>query len=263
MVDLPQDDNYLREIAQIMRNPSVPHVDATTGERLLLAPLSYCAICSAPISSAYVYCYKCNAAQASFGEEFPDIVVPLTYAGATAQSSRDVYKYKDEQPSEGGVRRLSILLYFFVSRHSKCLEHAVGAPLDSVVAVPSSKGRQNHPLKNFLQYFPPRMLTLDARFVGVPRIKRGNSIRPEDFELTRRVDGEHVLVLEDTLVQGGNAISLAVAAKRFGAVNVTVLPLARMLDSTYALTSQWLDSSVSENPFDPDFCPVSRGDCPR
>lgn len=262
MVDQHQDVNYLREIAQIMRNPAAPHVDPSTGERLLLSPLSYCEICTTPIDSSYSYCYKCNSAQAAFGTEFPDIVVPLTYAGATAQSTRDVYKYKDPQPSEGGVRRLSILLYFFVSRHAKCLEHVVGLPLSSVIAVPSSKGRQNHPLRNFMQYFPPRMLTVDARFIGEVRTARGNSIRPEDFELTRRVDDEHVLVLEDTWVQGGNAVSLAVAAKRAGAARVTVLPLARMLASSYSLTSQWLDTPVAENPFDPDFCPVSRGDCP-
>lgn len=262
MVEQPRDEDYLRQVAQIMRNPAVPHVDSSTGERLLLSPLSYCDICTTPISSSYSYCYKCNSARVSFGQEFPDIVVPLTYAGATAQSARDVYKYKDDPPSDGGIRRLSILLYFFVSRHAKCLENVAGIPLTSVIAVPSSKGRRNHPLRNFMPYFPERMLDVDARFIGEPRKARGNAIQPDDFELSRRVDREHVLVLEDTWVQGSNAVSLAVAAKRAGAGFVSVLPIARMLDSRFAITGQWLDTPAAETAFDPDFCPVGRGDCP-
>lgn len=245
-----------------MRNPSVPHVDPSSGEQLLLSPLSYCEICTTPISASYSYCYSCNVARTTLGDEYPDIVVPLTYAGATAQSNRDVYGYKDVPPNAGGVRRLSILVYFFVTRHAKCLEHVAGIPLTSVIAVPSSKGRKDHPLRNFRQYFAERMLDLDAVFVGRPRTQRGTSISPGDFQLSRRVDGEHVLVLEDTWVQGTNAVSLAVAAKRAGAKFVTVLPLARMVDGRYSVTGQWLDTAAAEIPFDPDFCPVTRGDCP-
>lgn len=262
MVDQPTDDDYLRQIAQIMRNPAIPHFDPKTGDSLLVSPLSYCRICTTPIPSEYSYCYQCNSAKEQYGSEFPNLVIPLTYAGSTGQSLRDVYKYKEIPPSDGGVRRLSILLYFFVSRHGRCLENVSAIPLTSVVAVPSSKGRDDHPLRKFRRYFPDRMLEVDATFVGQRRGTRGSSISPDDFKLTKRVDDEHVLILEDTWVKGSNAVSLAIEAKRMGAAHVTVLPLARLLNTNYSVTGDWLDTETANLPFDPDFCPVTRGECP-
>lgn len=248
-----------------MRNPSRPHIDPRTGTQLFFGPLGYCSICTTPVSSQYIYCPACNSARTEFGDELPELVVPLTYAGSTGQSKHDVYKYKDVPPSSGAVRRLSILLGFFSGMHSGCIRRSTGDSINTVISVPSGQGREDHPLIKFRNlYFPASMQTAEARFVGAvrPTGHRATSIEPDDFAVSRSLEGEHVLIFEDTWVKGQNANALAIRAKRDGASRVSVLSIARLLDPSFGPTGQWMATAASEIPYDPYFCPVTRGDCP-
>jgi hypothetical protein len=247
---------YLPEIAQIMRNPGRPIVGPT------FSLIGYCQLCTRPIDIGYPTCYPCKMAVQKYGTEMPDLVVPLTYAGATSQSRQDVYNYKDKDPGGGSIRRLTILVWMFVHKHAECIRRHSGTAVTSLVTVPSGKNRQPHPLDNFRRYFPQSLSKTSATYVGAVRQGRATTINPDDFAFVDSVAGEHLLVVEDSWVAGNNALGLAIQAKRSGAERVTVLSIARYLRDDDEITGGWKDTAVAKLPFDPLFCPVTRGACP-
>ncbi|MDP9885497.1 hypothetical protein J2W21_003020 [Sinomonas atrocyanea] len=193
----------------------------------------------------------------------PEVVVPLTYAGATPQSRRDVYGYKGDPPNLAAVRRLSILMYYFTVAHWGCIQRFTRMPVTSVVTVPSGRGRKPHPLEEFVtHYFSKDLLNNEATFVGQPREGRGDGIRPDDFGFTHDPKDQHVLVVEDSWVSGSNALSVAIQARRAGAMGASVLCLARYLREDDQVTKRWSATDAARKPFDPSFCPVTRGECP-
>lgn len=263
MVSLQREDvEELRSVAHIMRNPARSHEDRSTGTRLVFSLLDYCELCTAPVETGYTYCYPCKIAYDKFGDEMPLVMVPLVYAGATEQSKCDVYDYKGTPPSAWGTYRLSVVTKFFSKYHSGCIRKHTGVPLNTVVTVPSGKGRVPHPLDNFLRYFPEEMTTAAAEYIGPKRTNRATSIEPSNFVFSRTLAGEHVLILEDSWVQGNNALAMAIQAKRSGAENASILSIARFVDPRHALTATWMKTAAASIPYDPTFCPVTRGECP-
>jgi hypothetical protein len=244
-----------------MRNPGRPIPTGTGNAGATLPSLDYCELCVKPIEFGYSRCYRCHSAAGSFSSEMPDFVVPLTYAGATEQSRRDVYDYKGTPANSSAVRRLSILTYYFTQLHSGCIRRLSGAGLTSVVSVPSGRNRDPHPLDQFLRYFPQNLMKTRAVFTGAPRNGRASGISPDDFGFEASPIKDHLLILEDSWVSGSNAISLAIQAKRQGAAHVSVLSLARYLGAE-PVTNEWLHTAAAKEPYDPFFCPVTRGSCP-
>lgn len=244
-----------------MRNPARPIPNAMGNSAATLPSLDYCELCTRPIEYGYSRCYKCLMALRKFGAEMPDLVFPLTYAGATEQSRRDVYDYKGTPQNVAAVRRLSILVAYFTGYHSGCVRRLTGSSLTSIVSVPSGRGRAPHPLSDFLRYFPAQLNKSEALFVGAPRQARAAGINPDEFGFSMPPAGDHLLILEDSWVSGSNALSLAIQAKRQGAARVSILSVARYLTHD-DVTSEWLQTPAAKIPYDPFFCPVTRGVCP-
>ncbi|MCU1531798.1 MAG: putative amidophosphoribosyltransferase [Arthrobacter sp.] len=253
---------YLPEVAQIMRNPGRP-IDSQLGDgNPSFSLIGYCEVCARPIDVGYATCYQCKLAISKHGHEMPAVVVPLTYAGATLQSRRDVYNYKGSPPADGAVRRLTILMWMYAHKHSGCIRRHVGSAITSVVTVPSGRNRIPHPLDNFRRYFPSQLNKISALYTGAPRDGRAAHLDPADFAFQGSVVGDHVLVLEDSWVSGNNALGLAIQARRSGAEQVSVLSIARYLGEHDQIANDWLATAAAKTAFDPLFCPVTRGDCP-
>lgn len=244
-----------------MRNPGRPIPTGVGNSGATLPSLDYCDLCARPIEFGYSNCYKCLMAVRSFGGDMPALVLPLTYAGATEQSRRDVYDYKGTPQNVAAVRRLSILVSYFTTLHSGCIRRHTRSPLTSVVSVPSGRNRHPHPLDDFLRYFPERLKKSKALFTGLPRQGRAEGISPDDFDFSAPPAEDHLLILEDSWVSGGNALSLAIQAKRQGAARVSILSVARYLTPD-KVTREWLQTQAATDPYDPAFCPVTRGACP-
>lgn len=244
-----------------MRNPGRPIASGTGNSGATLPSLDYCEVCTRPVQYGYSYCYRCLMAVRTFGAEMPDLSLSLTYAGATEQSRRDVYDYKGTPQNVAAVRRLSILMAYFTNFHSGCVRRQSGVPLTSVVSVPSGRNRDPHPLSDFLRYFPDTLRKSTGVFTGVPRQGRASGINPDEFGFSSAPVGDHLLILEDSWVSGSNVLSLAIQAKRQGAARVSVLSVARYLTPD-TITNEWLQTTAAKTPYDPFFCPVTRGACP-
>ncbi|OCA95608.1 hypothetical protein ACU21_03665 [Actinobaculum suis] len=235
-------------------------------EGALFSQVKVCSVCCGPIETEYSQCYSCHERASTFKDELADIVVPLSYAvrghGILQQFYSDLNQYKFDRPSLAAQERLKALMLLFRLRHQRCLEAAVGQPISAVIAVPSGKNRANHPLPDIakiLSVSPNERRAvplLPARFVGQPRKERARGTNPDDFAIGCPLSG-HVVIVEDTWVQGHNSQGLAVKARRQGADKVSIVVLARMLDYSYPLTKLLVDSWAKDEHFNPAMCPVT------
>jgi hypothetical protein len=74
------------------------------------------------------------------------------------------------------------------------------------------------------------------------------------------VAGRHVLILDDIWTTGSNAQSAALVLRAAGAAAVSVMPVGRWLNPSYAPTKAFIDHYLHER-FDPDRCPVTGRAC--
>lgn len=231
----------------------------------LVASVKVCPVCCGPMTAEYALCYQCHDRRSTFHDQLADIVVPVSYAvrgnSALQQFYTDLHQYKADRPSAAAQNRLKALLLLFRLHHLECLEQHVGLPVQAVIPVPSGKNRVKHPLPDIASMLTAPMgdlrgyPLLSARFVGQPRTSRVQRTNPDDFAIDQRLAG-HVVIVEDTWVQGHNAQSLAIQAKRRGASKVSIVVLARMLDYAYPPTKTMVDTWPSDAHFDPHVCPM-------
>lgn len=257
----PNDAQYLARVAPTMHNA----FRATSGNELFALPSnSLCRLCGTP-TDGHLYCYVCRyeVLESTFRSDLPEHYAFLAYAITGQQSGRDVYQYKDA--GGAALDRLSTLLYFFVNYHSGCLRLSTGTSISHIAAVPSGRGRTEHPLETkLLPLFPPTLARVTvARVAAVRDGERQMSIDPSINRIHSDVTGRHVLVLEDTWTRGFNALSLAAGLKQAGASKVSVLTVARYLNANHPATETWLQANSPLPSYDPTFCPVTRSpECP-
>jgi hypothetical protein len=134
---------------------------------------------------------------------------------------------------------LAAVLWRFLALHEACVRAHCGVlGFDLVTTVPSTSGRVGHPLR-----------TLAADMVGVTRSRHRDLLTPLPgaADLGRNasagrygssaLQGENVLIIDDTWTTGSHAQSAASALKAAGAGRVAVVVLGRHLDSTYGDTA--------------------------
>ncbi|MFP7706326.1 hypothetical protein [Trueperella sp. LYQ141] len=222
-----------------------------------------CHVCCGSVEAIYSTCYACNKRERVFGGELADIVVPLSYAvrahPVLQQFYFDLHNYKSARCDTRALIHLTVLAHLFRVRHLACLENRIGLPVKHVIAVPSGRNRPDHPLVNIAQRFASEgsgVSFVPACFVGQPRTGRAQDTSPDDFRIDEALSG-HVMIVEDTWVQGHNAQGLAVQARRAGAEKVSVVVLARLLDYRYPPTKELVDTWADDKHFDPYLCPVT------
>ncbi|GAB3653742.1 hypothetical protein GCM10027589_12080 [Actinocorallia lasiicapitis] len=229
-----------------------------------------CDLCCGPVPERYSLCWRCKTDR---DLAFPVAarVVPLTYAHAGGQADNDLYRYKDpmkpeERLEHPSFQRLLVLLYGFAVRHAPCLDRVAGRPVTRLALVPSLSGRiGRHPLNELVKVLPRHWTLVTLRPTDVPESERRSTL-PSHFRVdaTAGVAGRHVVVLDDTWVQGGHAQSAAAALLQAGAAEVTVVVLSRRVDTTFkrdALKSSY-DVMFSGRPYSVEICPVTGGPCP-
>lgn len=185
----------------------------------LRIPNVTCDICTGPVSSQYVRCYRCNADTRRGGVPVARRIVPLTYAVVGTQADRDMYRYKDPMPEAQRLRnpsyqRLLLLLLGFADSHAPCLDAVALKRVAGMTVVPSLRGRAGvHPLANLAAVLPGHWERVGFEAaLDIPEGQRRET-RPEHFVVSEpaTVAGKHIAVLEDTWVQGGHAQSAAAA----------------------------------------------------
>jgi predicted amidophosphoribosyltransferase len=163
-------------------------------------------------------------------------VAPISYSVAREQLHHALASYKR---LHGDVARrlgaiLAAILWRFLVEHERCLANAAGTDhLDVVTTVPSSDRARDaqHPLRWIV-----------GELVGPTRDRHERLLRRADtnvpprtfseakFEATNRLNGQAVLLIDDTWTTGASAQSAAAALKAAGAGPIAAVVIGRHLN---------------------------------
>ncbi|MCW2653596.1 MAG: hypothetical protein QOE41_4136 [Mycobacterium sp.] len=222
-----------------------------------------CEVCTTPVDG-FARCWRCQQHQRIAG--VADVVAPLTYAIGGTQSATLLWHYKDDPVRKVRERHgliLNWLLYLAIWEHERCLGVMAGVPVSLRVAIPSLSGRTGtHPFVTLARWM--NAISPSIALVPRPGALCDRVVTADKFVLEPglRLDGQHVLVLDDTWTTGSNAQSAALALRRAGAERVSVLVVGRWLSPGYGATAAFISERLQRD-FDPDICPVTGAGCPR
>jgi hypothetical protein len=221
-----------------------------------------CAVCAAPVDG-FSRCWRCEQNQRIGG--LADVVVPLTYAIGGTQSATMLWHYKDD-PVRAVREQHSLiinwLLFLAISAHERCIGAVAGMPVSRRVAIPSLSGRAGeHPFTALARWM--NAVGDSLSLVASPGAMCDRAVSGDKFVVRPgvRLDGQHVLVLDDTWTTGSNAQSAAVALRRAGAERVSVMVVGRWLSPGYGSTGGFIEKRLQRD-FDANVCPVTGGTCP-
>ena len=230
-----------------------------------------CAVCTAPIAPQYTHCFRCLQDTRS-RHPLADRVVPLTYAIFGEQSNIDMHRYKAPMPEAQRVRthsyqRVQLLLLAFARTHAACLMKVATRPPTRLATVPSLSGRSwPHPLAMVAEVLPSAWQRTSLHATPGVHESRHRELNPDHFSVPdpASITGRHVVLLEDTWVQGGHAQSAAAALLSAGAVEVSLLLIARRIrpDALSVPTESLLQQVLHAREYSLETCPLTGGGCP-
>jgi predicted amidophosphoribosyltransferase len=204
----------------------------------MLSPLppaapDVCSVCLT-FTEGWSTCYPCG-----HQARFADAVLPISYSVAFGQLHTALQQYKRGYPSAARQFQIQLaaVLWRFVSLHEGCLARRVGvAGFDVVATVPSSSVQrdEDHPLRRLgSEVIAPtrerhRRLLMRS---GTPVAER--AVDPGKFNPTADLEGEAVLLIDDTWTTGASVQSAAAALKTAGAGPVGVVVIGRHINDDY------------------------------
>jgi predicted amidophosphoribosyltransferase len=244
--------------------PSVGELSALY-ENVLLAPRRGPDVCGTcfNFTAGYARCWACTHNQPAL-----DAVAPISYSVAREQLHHTLASYKR---LDGDVARrlqviLAAILWRFLAAHEPCLaKEANTTGFDLVTTVPSGDRDRDdrHPLRIIV-----------GELVGPLRARHHRLLRrtqtdvpPRAFDANKfeatsqELDGQSILLIDDTWTTGASAQSAAAALKAAGAGPIAAVVIGRHLNREWhqndrrlrgiAQPFQWTDCALCAEPFAP------------
>jgi predicted amidophosphoribosyltransferase len=199
-------------------------------ENFMLAPRPGPGVCRQcfNLTDGYARCYACTRHPSML-----DVVAPISYSVAHEQLHHALASYK--RLTGDVARRLTVqlaaVLWRFLDLHEHCLARSVGAaafPLVTTVPSADHARDRRHPLRQIVAELvgPTRdryeqLLCRTEAEVGPHTFSR------DKFAAMRSLDGEAVLLIDDTWTTGANAQSAADALKDAGSGPLAAVVIGR------------------------------------
>lgn len=221
----------------------------------MVGPRPGAGVCTAcfNFTRGYERCYSCARGEPSLAT-----VVPISYSVGGEQLHRALMGYK----RLGGeiARRLTVelaaVLWRFLAIHERCVAAAAAVTaFDVVTTVPSGDRERDavHPLRHIAGE-----LAGPTRRRYRPLLRRSSlAVQPREvnadkFELRRPLQGESVLLIDDTWTTGASARSAAAALERAGAGPVAAVVIGRHVNREWHENDRRL--RALDAPFDWNRC---------
>ena len=198
-----------------------------------------CPRCCGPCDPSYSYCYGCARLFSAAPRSVQTRVIPITSCLEESAWYSQLLAYKtnsqDPWPLLGG------LVTRFATVHAKKIAALLGGAPTATTVVPSKRGRPmvEQPLFRLLAAavkatpgaLPPPAILLAHNGNAVPR----QTYTPGAFGVPRgqRVRAARVVLVEDSWTSGATAVSAAGALVEAGAQTVVILPIARLIKSSF------------------------------
>lgn len=246
------EQRLLQRIALTTRN-----VRNDIEEHTFISTVRLCESCSAPVGSKYRYCHPCF--QATAYRSIVEGVVPLAFAPKDEQLYQDLVSYKRQATNRTPAFQRLAILAFFSSRHVPCLEHAYG-PIDALGIIPSTQGRSKELLRMLASTFHRGLPQLNIRYIG-SNARKKRQPTTGDFQVRSNVQGQRILLFDDSWVTGAAVFSAARDLHAAGAAYVVAVVLGRVLDPAWGPNQvyfkEWQKSGISHT-YNPNVCPVTK-----
>ena len=243
--------------------PSVRELSALY-ENVMLAPRSGPDICGTcfNFTAGYARCYACTHSRPAL-----DAFVPISYSVAGEQLHHALSSYKR---LDGDVARrlsaiLAAILWRFIAHHERCIAQAARSTrFDLVTTVPSSSHARDE---------RQRLRQIVAELVAPTRDRHERLLLRTDTEVpprtfseakfrpTRPLQGQSVLLVDDTWTTGTSAQSAAAALKAAGAGPIAAVVIGRHLNREWhqkdrrlrgiAQPFEWADCALCAEPVAP------------
>jgi hypothetical protein len=239
--------------------PSVRELSALY-ENVMLGPRSGPSVCLTcfNFTDGYSRCYACD-----HGRSVLDAVAPVSYSVAREQLHHALASYKrlDGEVARRLGASLAAILWRFLAEHERCVARAAGTShFELVTTVPSGDRARDerHPLRWIV-----------GELVGPTRDRHEHLLQrshndvqprmfsPDKFDATRPLEGQSVLLIDDTWTTGASAQSAAAALKDAGADRVAAVVIGRHLNREWHENDRRLRGI--ERPFDWSKCAVCAG----
>lgn len=183
-----------------------------------------CIRCAGAKNSGYGTCYDCGFRS---NHVFPDAAGFVTYASGGSTAGTGMHTYKQEDPPWQSESMVQLMVTYGLE-HLSCAERQVGSPVTHYAFTPSTQGREIALRALVLGYYVSNFQEITIRHNGDPKNRR--VVSPELFSSDPIPAGAHVLLIEDTWVSGGNALSAIHALRHAGAEYVTLLCVSRWIN---------------------------------
>lgn len=183
----------------------------------------------------YPTCYKCGKLWTPHAEFAGacDLIVPCTVAVSPGPWYTAMLQYKWSGQWNTYAPALASVLWAWLNEHWVDLANVLGGPPTLVTVVPSRSDPMPTPLYRIAMAQPTLGGLLSAAISYDSSAVEGEwkrkSLEPDAFKVSSDVEGERVLLLEDTWVTGSTPLSAAIAARRTGAASLALVPIARMV----------------------------------
>jgi hypothetical protein len=220
-----------------------------------------CRVCAARVDG-FDRCWRCEQARRIGG--VADVVAPLTYVIAGTPSAALVRDYKNHPARsvrDGHSAVIKGLVRLGIIRHERCIGRAARLAVSSRLVIPSLTSRPGrHPFADLAHAI--NVVSDAVALMPTPDARCDRAIN-DKFVLqpAARLDGQHVLILDDVWTTGSTAQSAALAVRRAGATAVSVMVVGRWLNPDRPLTAHFIANRLHRD-YDPDICPVTGGECP-
>ena len=218
------------------RRRTVGEIAAPYGNYLHVVPspaAGVCRVCRSGCGPDYPTCPSCGWELRGF-EHRADAVAFVSLAPYPGQLARELLRYKeaarDLQFRAKLVQGLACVLYMWLGRHEQCVAREAGATgFDFTTTVPSSRGREGtHPLEVVVRDIVPGVAGRYRSLLAPSGFAMGeHEFREDRFVAAERLNGESVLIIDDTWTRGSHVHAAASALKRAGADRVAIVAIGR------------------------------------
>ncbi len=203
-----------------------------------------CRICHSGCDPSFRQCYPCLEAVRTLEV---DEVLPISMSIDGDLLHRHLRGYKDDRSAHVRARmslRLAALVGVFLQNHAGCVGH-----FDTVTGVPS-------PTRTAVDAIVQRLPSLRGQYRPALQLTgraAKSELRADRFRLTRRLEGERVLVLDDTFTRGPTIFNAVAALREGGAVIAGPVVLGRHVQPEWGPSRELL-AWLQARPWDETRC---------
>jgi predicted amidophosphoribosyltransferase len=193
-----------------------------------------CSVCWRFASPSYPTCYECGRVVPPIA----DVVVPITYSIEREQMHHSLRLYKDgatERIRDRFTMELAAVLWRFLRDHERCIAARIRVrSFDMVTVVPSgtrARDEARDGLRRIVgELVRPTAERYERLLAPTDSAAPKHQYDPNRFVARRRLNGQDVLLVDDTWTKGPSVQSAALVLKNAGAGRVGVLVIGRHVD---------------------------------